>query len=327
MINLIEEVEDLVKVTDKAQEMAHFVEDLSGNINLLSLNASIEAARAGEQGRGFAVVANEVRRLAEESSNSAKNIHEQMNEIKNKANVAMSSIEKLTQMSAQSNDSAKYIKNYMNEIDGFISYIMSVFKEFGTKINEQAAATQQIASANESLSEFFGDFIESSSSIENDINKQNELEHNNMSICNDLKNVSDKSKIFMDKFEKILSNRLLECCYKLRDELTADNLSNKFLTEFVEKTGITTIAITDEDGTIVYCDQEDNIGFRFPDDVTTQAGEFRKILSDPSLEIAQNFKIRNIDNKFFKYVGIARKDKKGIIQAGLSVEDIIKLNK
>ncbi|MGI5999290.1 MAG: methyl-accepting chemotaxis protein, partial [Lutispora sp.] len=165
MINLISEVEDLVKVTDKAQEMAHFVEDLSDNINLLSLNASIEAARAGEQGRGFAVVANEVRRLAEESSNSAKNIHDQMNEIKNKANIAMNSIEKLTQMSSQSNDSAKYIKNYMNEIDEFVSYIMSVFKEFGQKINEQASATQQIASANESLSEFFGDFIESSSSI------------------------------------------------------------------------------------------------------------------------------------------------------------------
>lgn len=327
MINLIEEVEDLVKVTDKAQEMAHFVEDLSDNINLLSLNASIEAARAGEQGRGFAVVANEVRRLAEESSNSAKNIHDQMNEIKSKANIAMNSIEKLTQMSSQSNDSAKYIKNYMNEIDEFITYIMSVFKEFGAKINEQAAATQQIASANESLSEFFGDFIESSSSIENDINEQNELEHNNMSICNDLKNVSDKSKVFMDKFEKILSNRLLECCYKLRDELNADNLSDKFLTEFVEKTGITTMSIADEDGTIIYCNQEGNIGFRFPDDVTTQAGEFRKILMDPSLEIVQNFKIRNIDNKYFKYVGIARKDKKGIIQAGLSVDDIIKLNK
>ncbi|MGI5999289.1 MAG: hypothetical protein ACOX89_11590 [Lutispora sp.] len=148
-----------------------------------------------------------------------------------------------------------------------------------------------------------------------------------MSICNDLKNVSDKSKVFMDKFEKILSNRLLECCYKLRDELNYDKLSDKYLTEFVEKTGITTMVITDEDGTIVHCNQEDNIGFRFPDDETTQAGEFRKILKDPSLEIAQNFKMRNIDTKFFKYVGIARKDKKGIIQAGLSVDDIIKLNK
>lgn len=327
MINLIREVEDLVKVTDKAQEMAHFVEDLSGNINLLSLNASIEAARAGEQGRGFAVVANEVRRLAEESSNSAKNINEQMNEIKNKANVTMKSIEKLSQMSSQSNDSAKYIKNYMNEMDEFVAYIMSVFKDFGGKINEQAAATQQIASANESLSEFFGEFIESSSSIENDINEQNELEHNNMSICNDLKKVSNESKVFMNKFENILGKKLLDCCYKLADEINNTNLSNEFISEFVQKTGITAIAVTDEDGTIVYCNQSNNIGFRFPDDVTTQAGEFRKILKDPSLEIVQNFKIRNIDNRYFKYAGIARKDKKGIIQAGLSVDDIIKLNK
>ncbi|MCQ1528327.1 methyl-accepting chemotaxis protein [Lutispora saccharofermentans] len=327
MSSLIGEVEELARVTDKAQAMAHFVEDLSGSINLLALNASIEAARAGENGRGFAVVANEVRRLAEESSNSAKNIKEQMDEIKAKANTTMGSIDKLSEMSSQSKNSASYIKNYMNEIDSFISHIMSVFIDFSGKINEQASATQQIASANESLSEFFGEFIESVSSIENDINEQNELEHNNMTICNDLRVVANNSRIFMNKFENILGKKLIACCHELADKLKESETNNNILSEYAQKTGITALAVTDEDGVVRYCNQNSNIGFRFSDDVTTQAGEFRKILKDPSLEVVQNFKIRNIDSKYFKYVGIARKDKKGIIQAGLSVDDIIRLNK
>jgi len=62
----------------------------------------------------------------------------------------------------------------------------------------------------------------------------------------------------------------------------------------------------------------------FVDDENTQAYEFYQILKNPSLEVAQPIQKRDIDDQFFKFVGVSRKDGRGIIQAGLSIEDIQK---
>ena len=80
-INLGNDMKKLEENVEKIQEITKAVSDISEHTNLLALNASIEAARAGEAGRGFAVVAGEVRKLAEQSSQSAKEIEETVNNI------------------------------------------------------------------------------------------------------------------------------------------------------------------------------------------------------------------------------------------------------
>ena len=106
--------EAMERISETSLQIANIVseiENIASQTNLLSLNASIEAARAGEAGRGFAVVAEEIRKLAESSSQSALHTKELIETSVSEVKVG----NKITERTA---DALKKVAEILNEVRG-----------------------------------------------------------------------------------------------------------------------------------------------------------------------------------------------------------------
>ena len=140
----------VIKLGERSKEIGHIVETISGiaaQTNLLALNAAIEAARAGEQGRGFAVVADEVRKLAEQSQDAAKQIATLISGIQSetdKAVVAMSDGTREVKVGAEVVNCAGQA---FKEIVQLVNEESDQIQEISVAIQQMAAGSRQIVTS------------------------------------------------------------------------------------------------------------------------------------------------------------------------------------
>ncbi len=142
------------KVVNNIKVMADTIASISEQTNLLALNAAIEAARAGEQGKGFAVVAEEVRKLAEQSSQAVANIQETIVNVQNAFdNLSNNGNEILLFVNENVNPKFKEFGNMGNSYYTDSDFVSKMSEEIASMSEELTATAGQVTEAVRGMSE------------------------------------------------------------------------------------------------------------------------------------------------------------------------------
>lgn len=144
VMNSVVSIERLQERSGEIEEIVQVITDIATQTHLLSLNASIEAARAGEDGRGFAVVANEVKKLAEQSGNSAKKITDLVHYIQQETLTAVKSIN-------EGEQNVKVGINIVQQTGELFGGILMATDAVTSQIQEVSAATEEMVAETEQI--------------------------------------------------------------------------------------------------------------------------------------------------------------------------------
>jgi methyl-accepting chemotaxis protein len=217
IIGSAEAVSALGSKAEEIDKIVDVIDDIADQTNLLALNAAIEAARAGEQGLGFAVVAEEVRKLAERSAKSTREIADLITGVQKGVKEAIrlmeksiEAVEKGVGLSRQVDSSLRHIQDSVVEVDRYA-------KEIGGATKEQSGGSERIEKASGQLQELTQEIIaatqEQSAATEVIVKTMEKLRamiHENASGTVELAASAEELRTQAERFQHLVDRFVLE---------------------------------------------------------------------------------------------------------------------
>jgi methyl-accepting chemotaxis protein len=148
---IAQQIVDLSEQASQIGSISSLVSDLASQTNMLALNSSVEATRAGEHGKGFAIIAQEIRKLADQSQQSADKISLLISEIQKAINATVMVTEEGTKTMKAGVQIAKQAEQAFSGVEDAANSVVISNQQVSLNLKQQVSAMQQIIEAMNTL--------------------------------------------------------------------------------------------------------------------------------------------------------------------------------
>ena len=153
-------ISELNQHSNEIGSIMQLITGVAEQTNLLALNAAIEAARAGEAGKGFAVVAEEIRKLADQTSQSALKVHDLISEIQSKSDEAMQSMNISLGEVHTGAQTIHHVGKLFTNIATAINNITAQIDDLSALAEEMSAGSEQVTASVQEIASMANNSVE-----------------------------------------------------------------------------------------------------------------------------------------------------------------------